>query len=538
MPIESGDDMPRSFLKRVLIYLMVIIFVGFTTMIAGIYKMVDSTKAETVTAYNKTQHGIVDNVFNREREQLEKLIVDYAVWDDLYYGVEENRIEWSRENATEFLVKGNEGFKVDLVYTFGTHNDYEELYGATDILPNVKKSSAYKKTIQDNSVNVDFIVIGEKLYLLAVSPITTNNKRMTNGYYVMARAYSDETVENMVSRYSNDDEFIGLSLKNAGNKYKATAIDYVLKNIDQLELKEYQFYYNLSNYYRPYSKIINHSIAVTALLIVAISTTLIYFRGKIYKGKDEIKNSILNLREGNYSEISIESNFDETDEVIAVLNDLAATLKKKKKKSIERHMDTLIVIIEAIEEKDPYLFGHSRRVMEIASLIGQELKIKDQKLLEESALLHDIGKVGLPSEILNKPGVLSFEEYSQVKSHVKRGEWIVSGIPYLKKVGEIIRQHHERYDGKGYPDRLVGEEIDLVARIITLADSFEAMTSDRPHRGKYDFYQAVSLVKKEKDLQFDGVVVEAFLERIQDIHAIVLDEQNYFKKIGPDNKIR
>jgi response regulator RpfG family c-di-GMP phosphodiesterase len=152
---------------------------------------------------------------------------------------------------------------------------------------------------------------------------------------------------------------------------------------------------------------------------------------------------------------------------------------------IERsYFSTVKALARAIEVKDPYTHGHSERVTEYALMIAEamELDEREKQKLKYAATLHDIGKIGIAGRVLNKPGALTDEEYLHVKTHPLLGDTIVEPVEFLQGPRPIILHHHERFDGKGYPDGLKGDDIPLSARILSVADAFEAMRSDRPYR--------------------------------------------------------
>lgn len=176
--------------------------------------------------------------------------------------------------------------------------------------------------------------------------------------------------------------------------------------------------------------------------------------------------------------------------------------------------ETAKALVYALEAKDPYTSGHSYRVYKIAKEIGTmfELSEFDQFCLEGGALLHDVGKIGIKDDVLFKPASLSFDEFEIMKSHVLVGANIVSKVDSLKSCLEPVLFHHERIDGKGYPHGLMGDEIPFIAKITTIADSYDAMTTNRVYMPARAAEDALEEVVKCSGTQFEPVIVEAFVE--------------------------
>jgi len=186
-------------------------------------------------------------------------------------------------------------------------------------------------------------------------------------------------------------------------------------------------------------------------------------------------------------------------------------------------------LAQAIEAKDPYTHGHSERVMEYAVQIAQKLGLPEEEVesLRYAAILHDIGKIGVRGIVLNNPNGLTGEEYNEVKKHPIVGEGIIKPIELLQPIRPFIRHHHEWYNGKGYPDELSGENIPLGARILCVADAYDAMKSDRPYRKALTEETAIQELKQGSGTQFEPKIVEVFLEILKqtchETHPIFLD---------------
>jgi response regulator RpfG family c-di-GMP phosphodiesterase/signal transduction histidine kinase len=177
-------------------------------------------------------------------------------------------------------------------------------------------------------------------------------------------------------------------------------------------------------------------------------------------------------------------------------------------------LSTVKSLASAIDAKDEYTRHHSTRVTDFTLKIAAKMGFSEKELseLELAAILHDVGKIGVPESILNKPGKLTDGEFKLIQEHPVRGEAILSPVVELKEIGRVVRAHHERYDGRGYPDKLKGREIPLGARIMAVADTYDSITSERPYRKAASHRYAVKEIIANSGTQFDPEVVQNFLE--------------------------
>lgn len=180
--------------------------------------------------------------------------------------------------------------------------------------------------------------------------------------------------------------------------------------------------------------------------------------------------------------------------------------------------DTAEALAEAIEKRDPYTGGHTKRVLTYSTATAEYMGMSPQEVdqLKLSAILHDIGKIGVEDRVLRKQGSLNDEEFALMKAHPRMGAEIMEYVEKLKDIIPGMKYHHERFDGKGYPDGLKDGEIPLVARIISVSDTFDAMTSDRPYRKGLTDETAINELQKYAGVQFDPDVVRAFIDAYKD----------------------
>jgi putative nucleotidyltransferase with HDIG domain len=232
-----------------------------------------------------------------------------------------------------------------------------------------------------------------------------------------------------------------------------------------------------------------------------------------YDLKAEIKRLNSVTREQNFKLQDMNKNLEEK------VRERTKQLDGKNTELRTAYIQTIRALAEAIDAKDAYTRGHSERVAVYASRIAREMNLRTE-LIERvyfAGLLHDVGKIGIPDAIITKPDRLNEEEYEEIKRHPEIGAKILEPVEFLSSVVPCVRHHHEWYDGcqSGYPDRLAGDQIPLPSRVIVVADTVEAMTSDRPYRKALPVEAVVKELHKYSGTQFDPVVVDAFLKLLE-----------------------
>lgn len=203
-----------------------------------------------------------------------------------------------------------------------------------------------------------------------------------------------------------------------------------------------------------------------------------------------------------------------------------------KNEELERaYLDTIGILRQTVEAKDPYTRGHSDRVSEYSVLIGKKLGLDEKTLhiLKIGGLFHDIGKIGIPDSILLKESKLSDEEYSQIKNHPMIGVHMLGDAAIFTDILPIVKHHHERYDGRGYPSQLVGDDIPYVARIATVADTFDAMTSKRSYRDSLPIDVVRAEIERCSGTQFDPNIAKVFLDIMNNDFDLIREIQEKYK---------
>jgi len=200
---------------------------------------------------------------------------------------------------------------------------------------------------------------------------------------------------------------------------------------------------------------------------------------------------------------------DIMQELIVINENKIQELHTKNLELGNANRDLIASLVSAIEAKDKYTLGHSERVSEYAADLAKKAGLSDEKVEEIriAGMLHDVGKIGVADDILHKPSRLTKQEYEEIKKHPAIGSWILNTLELSDTTMDAINYHHERYDGKGYPLGLSGDELSLEAQIIALSDAYDAMTSDRPYRKAMTHAEAIMEIKKCSDTQFNPELV-------------------------------
>ncbi len=202
--------------------------------------------------------------------------------------------------------------------------------------------------------------------------------------------------------------------------------------------------------------------------------------------------------------------------LVALAAGASREIERRRREAQDSFFQTLTTLAETIDLRDPYTAGHSRRVAAYSRLLALDMGLSqhDAKQIEHAALLHDIGKVGVPDAVLFKNGPLDDEERLLIRGHPVIGAGLLADIPSMCDIYPCILHHHERFDGRGYPDGLIGEHIPIGARIIAVADSFDAMTTDRPYRAGLGADAAIGELQRGEGTQFDRRCVAAFVQLV------------------------
>ncbi len=368
-----------------------------------------------------------------------------------------------------------------------------------DILSADNKINYVYLIFRDKSGNVFYFTDAGRVGNFSVkfkTPYLRNNKEKVS--LIFDKKESDYLIDKTFGKlYSS----IFIPLKKNGNVAVVLGIDMSNSSILNYQRKIRNSFF----------AVIPISVIFALVLGILASDMLIRPLGKLLKGTERLSGGDYDFR------LNVKVN-DEFKLLAEAFNNMAVSIKNSNRRIKRAFLDTIRALTAALEAKDPYTKGHSERVMKYGIAIAREMGIDEDVIenLKYLYILHDIGKIGIDENILNKPEMLSEDERRIILEHSKIGGDIIAPISFMDKdLIKIVTSHHERQDGKGYPKGLKGNEIPLSVAILTVADAFDAMVTDRPYRKAHDIEYAKKELLKYVGTQFRRDVVEAFLRVLE-----------------------
>lgn len=482
--------------------------------------------------YLNTQRTIFQTILDKKESDLMNEVVTHAVSDDLYKHIEQPDEQWFKEHFTDLA---NSAFGFDSIIVVDEEQNL--VYSQTDhfvFSPEFLKSNLIRQAIQNLEYNVGYIRSNNHFYLVGVSQIVTSTRRFTpNGALILIQPFNQNFIEQKVMTVMDQDIGFEITLHSNPEHSNYQILSPIIAPDDTVVgnviLKlNHPFFATLKSLF-------SKNVLITFILLFGFFAFISMFVSQILTQRIELLYNEVTVavkRNFNY-EIQI-SGDDEISHLAESFNSMSKTMREHVEQIYETNeklqktfFEIIQGLITAIEVKDRYTRGHSYRVMVYSEMIAKEIPYADCETVRMAALLHDVGKIGIPENILNKKDRLTDEEYEIVKAHPDYGYKILSNIEGFKQVKDIIRFHHERIDGQGYPCGMKNVAIPIESRIIAVADTFDAITSDRAYRKGKSVQEALKELQRVKGTQLDPQIVDIFVK--------VAENNNYFKDIIENN---
>ena len=476
---------------------------------------------------NTFQHDSIHNLVNEKSRTIEvylqrRLIdlrektTEYAYWDDVLDAIRRQDRAWILDNLSQYLFKSP--FDIDVVYLQIDDSSLSDIYSDELTDQQIYQVSSSVTVPPVASATTFLRVLNDELYMFSIAPITNNDgTQPAAGFLLLGRKLDGDFLVPLIE-YLGASASIDLMFDPFPDAHhhilNENSIYFIRNFLDENEqyLASYKVTLDVSPINRLKSRLfLNISLLIFISVVLCTAGIRYFSRGFTHRFNSAVEGIKL-IAAGNYTQkLSIQGE-NEIQSLSLSVNQLSDSILAKMSQLQKSYLQTIEALVTTIEVKDPYTKGHSERVAKYSLLIATHLELENAAEIETAALIHDIGKIGIPESILNKPGRLTEEEFLSIKQHPEIGYRILNMIEEFEGIKHIIRHHHEWFDGQGYPLGLSGEAIPLGGRVIAVADAFDAMTSSRPYKQPSSTTEALEEIQKMSGTQFDPLVVNAFLQ--------------------------
>ncbi|MFA7075929.1 MAG: HD domain-containing phosphohydrolase [Candidatus Izemoplasmatales bacterium] len=444
--------------------------------------------------------------------ELKILTKAHAYWSLAQEAVENNDFEWISVNLSEYLYEGD--FDIDILFIAKENGSIMDSFGLDDY--NFVNTAIYNLVIEDNTEEDSIIWIGDHAYFLSAMPLADDDGMNPEGIFVLGRELSGDLLAYLTA-IIEPAELACFSLL----KEQPTDTDkpnHVVLSVDSID-DDLIIHACLQYTFTEYIK--NNMISYTILVVASMYLiTVMFFIGtslNTLKHHKALIDSINMIQLSNKKLPRVPKNkVKEFDSIGIKVNEILKRIEEGYQNLANKNIEIVQLLSKANEINDLYTKEHSDKVREICKAIGKKMGLEDIDELILSAQLHDVGKVFIPLDILNKKDPLTNEEFDIIQKHTLYGYSLLEGIPSFKKISEGILSHHERVDGNGYPYGIKGDQIPLFAKIIAVADVYDALTSNRPYRKAFSKEEALNIMKQESNKQFDSKVLKVFFSYIEE----------------------
>ncbi|SHI68960.1 HDIG domain-containing protein [Geosporobacter subterraneus DSM 17957] len=484
------------------------------------------------------QHDSIDSLVNEKSQtievylhrrlmELQEKTIEYAYWDDVLEAIERQDRTWLMENISQYLFESP--FDIDAVYLNLDKSHLSQMYSDEISAQQLHEISA-SVAVPNSSATAFLRFLNGEIYMFSIAPITNNaGTKAPAGSLLLGRKLDEDFLSPLIE-YIGNSSSIQLTFEQLENSHhhflNENTIYFMHDFFDEngQYLASYKVTLDVSPINHLKSRLfLNISLLIFASVILCTIAIRSFSRGFSNRFNNVVEGIKL-IAEGNYTQKLDVIGEDEIQSLSLSVNQLSHSILSKISQLQNSYLQTIEALVTTIEVKDPYTKGHSERVAKYSLMIANSLGLANAKEIETAALIHDIGKIGIPESILNKPGKLTEEEFSYIQQHPEIGFKILDMIEEFKDIKQMIRHHHEWFNGKGYPLKISGDSIPLGARVIAVADAFDAMTSRRPYKSPSSTAAALEEIQRMSGTQFDPLIVDAFIQVVSSSESFDLQE--------------
>lgn len=488
----------------------------------------DMFKERYVEAKKQQVEFLIEQNFNN----LEGMLNSNAVWTDAVLRLKAHDSQWLYENAAGYIVD-EEQYNVDFIYVTTEAGDFERFYGEYDIKPQIKASKSFGRALHEDEMFSEVIWIGKSPALVIASPFFDNDNKNPIGCYFIGRILGEKELSEFVKVLTESEvERVTLTREPEYKTILLAKHSNIKMSIPMLSGQNESYVnviFNIKYLDYIFNTQRNFILGILVITTLALFGFVILNLKKLVNKLGLIIKTVEEISDGNYhSRISSPGLklMPEVDNLTQAVNKMSydvelhiEIIEEHVKAMDKKYVEMIGLVVNAVEMNDAYTYRHSVSVSKYAIMIGKAIGYEDLENLELAAKLHDVGKIAIPTNILNKPGKLTREEYEIIKAHPAEGYRLVNQIDIFETASQGILYHHERYDGGGYPEGLKGDQIPLIAQIISVADVYEALTSDRSYRKAMSSSDAMEILKEEAGGGLNPELVDIFFEEMKKPHC-------------------
>lgn len=512
--------------KRYSLLFTIIILIGAIVVLTGVQVITEKNLNGYVISFEEEIEHRVDLYMTNLERDLQQAIESNAYWTDALEHLDKKDDEWLNENATSYIIE-MDLFNTDYILVANENLIFTQESGGKfkDVL---LVDEHILDSLNNNTVNKFYKIIGDELLLVVSSPFLDNDLKNPTGLYVCAKILDIQFLDEFKLKFGETLKRIHISYD---NETKVTAVRknevYTTFEIPNSG-KQIELLIEISDMYDmifAQKKFISLSIVgVVSIVILSIVVSI----HVIVKHIKIITDGVGKISKGNY-DYEIQSNkgkfLYELNKLTIDVNKMSSDIKSHLIVIDASYIEMVNVIINAVEINDAYTSRHNIDVGNYSQIIAKEIGYEKIDELILASKLHDIGKISIPGHILNKPSKLTTEEFEIIKIHPLKGYQIIEHLDYFEEIKLGVKYHHEKFDGSGYPEGIKGDAIPMMAQIISIADVYDAVTSNRSYRKGLTHQKAVEIIKEGSGSQFNPLLVDAFLARANEFQILMIEHR-------------
>lgn|GEM_PF-1997534 len=467
-----------------------------------------------VNAFASTRTATFGEVMAHSQQTLKNYARLHGHWDELLERIERNDLEWVQESATGYMLE-DQSFHVDFAYLYEETTEFEDCEGIRrEAVYSLLENASYQMGSRDFQEGI--YSIEGVLYLVNGVYLSDNSGRVNRGIYLLGRKL-DEVFLSDIKMMMNTEMIRNIYLEEQWREHTYpklfdTEFEFSVPITNERETTDWhlRFVYDvqlLKNFFY-YGQVM--LVGLTVYFAFLINYELIKKAEGVLDRCRVWERKIWQMTKGDYGNRFETVEIEEVDSFLGSLNLLTVSLKNYSSQVHQDKVEMVGLLVKAVDINDHYTKGHSERVAEMAKKLAEFVGYSEPNKIELAGLLHDVGKISVPTHILNKPGRLTDEEFMIIKGHTERGYELLVESEVFRDIREAVHFHHERIDGKGYPMGLKGNCIPIEAMFISICDVYDALVTDRPYRKALSHEEAMMIIRKESGKAFTEELVACF----------------------------